>query len=486
MSPLMRRLLTAATIVALFIVFSPAPASAAAVSDRAERLAIADREGVRLELEAYMIDLEASTAAFYALPAEKEFAAKAGMDPVGDIRIAREMISHLTSREVDALRDFYLSNPLVLQVPGHIQQLVDRTLDKPAEGRFSGMAVDGNTCSPGPGTPLGITDFYIADGVAQGLEVVMECLPSDLITFEGHAVAAIAWGVAKGAAMVLDGLNAVEAECLDAQEGVAQEAFRTKVNTFLDNETNYVSDNELDFGVSTITNNDNSNRTQIINNDNTNTQTLLTKMDANTLVITTAIDASATAIINNDNKNTTSIITNDNSNRTMIIDNDNTNRDLMVAEMRRIGCDVIRLLNTPEGQRQSSLSSCSGQPAFPYNFPEKSMNVTGAFTSTALDREIEGAPLRRPFASTVTLEIHLLEGRLLPSYYLPAARGGMIEDVKALVWNTLEAQRDLGIAVGQLGAAEQFARSADEMLNQKNFVEAYRTYARAYQQMLPQ
>ncbi|MHB0969514.1 MAG: hypothetical protein ACYC7A_12390 [Thermoanaerobaculia bacterium] len=417
-------IVTAAPAVAGSTMLTPA-------SERVSRLSVADREGVRLEIEAYLIELEASTAAFYALPAEKEFAARAGIDPVGDIRMARAMIPHLTYREIDALRDFYLSNPVSLQVPEHIQRLVDRSLDKPVDGRFSGMAVDGNSCSPGPGTPLGITDFYIADAVALALEVTMECLPTDVITVAGHAVAAIAWGIAKGVAMTLEGLNAVEAECLGAQEEVAQGNFRTTVTTFLNNETNYVSDNELDLGVTTITNNDN-------------------------------------------------------SNRTMIIDNDNTNRDLMVAEMRKIGCDVIRLLNTPEGQRQSSLSSCSGQPAFPYNFPEKSMQVTGAFTSTAIDLEAVDQPVRRPFASTVSLEIHLLEGRLLPTYYLPVARGGMLEEVKALVWSTLDAQRELGIAVGQLATAESFARAADDLLSQKSYVDAYRSYAKAYQQLLPQ
>jgi hypothetical protein len=461
-------IVTAAPAVAGSTMLTPA-------SERVSRLSVADREGVRLELEAYLLELEASTAAFYALPAPNAFAVRAGIDPVGDIRMARAMIPHLTYREIDALRDFYLSNPVALQVPEHIQSLVDRSLDKPSEGRFSGMAVNGSTCSPGTGTPLGITDFYIAEAVALALEVTMEALPTDVITVVGHAIAAVAWGIAKGVALALDGLNATEAECMDAQEGVAQEAFRTKVKNFLDNETNYVSDNELDLGVTTIT-----------NNDNTNTQTMLTKMDANTVVITTAIDASATAIINNDNSNRNLIITNDNSNRTMIINNDNTNRDLMVAEMRKIGCDVIRLLNTPEGQRQSSLSSCSGQPAFPYNFPEKSMQVTGAFTSTAIDRDAIDQPVRRPFASTVSLEIHLLEGRLLPTYYLPVARGGMLEEVKALVWSTLDAQRELGIAVSQLAAAESFAQAADVLLNEKSFVEAYRSYAKAYQQLLPQ
>lgn len=495
------RILSLITAFAALLIVSAVPVFAeptvlTPASERAARISVAGREEVRAELALYIDELEVAATSLFELPAAKAALAKSGHDPLADIRRARESVSLLTYQDLDVLR-YYLASPAALEAPLAIQDIAERVAGKPGDGRFAGLAVDGTSCSPGPGTPFGIQDFFTAQYVAIGLEVLMECLPSDLITFEGHAVAAIAWGLACEAANVLENLNAVEAECLGAQEEVTQNTFRTTVTTFLGNETNYVSDNELDLGVTTITNNDNSNTQTIVNTDNTNTQTVLTKLDANTLIITTAIDASATAIINNDNSNRTqiinndnsnrnTIITNDNSNRDTIINNDNSNRDLMVAEMRKIGCDVIRLLNTPEGQRQSSLSSCSGQPAFPYNFPEKSMNVTSAFTSTAIDLDAVEQPVRRPFASTVSLEIHLLEGRLLPTYYLPVARGGMIEDVKALVWSTLDAQRELGIAVGQLATAESFARAADDLLSQKSFVDAYRSYAKAYQQLLPE
>lgn len=489
-SPRFRFLSLLIALTAMMIV-TAAPAFAGSTvltpaSERASRMSIADREGVRAEISMYLDELEVSAAALFELPAAKRVLSQTGTDPIGDVRRARATVSRLTYQDLDILRDYFTTNPAALAVPEALQNIADRVGRTRDEGRFSALEVDGTSCNPGPGTPLGIQDYFIAEYVAIALETAMECLPSDLITFEGHAVAAIAWGIACEAATILENLNAVEEECLGAQEEVAQGSFRTTVTNFLNTETNYVSDNELDLGVTTITNNDNSNRQTIVNNDNTNTQTMLTKMDANTVVITTAIDASATAIINNDNSNRNMIITNDNSNRTMIIDNDNTNRDLMVAEMRKIGCDVIRLLNTPEGQRQSSLSSCNGQPAFPYNFPEKSMQVTGAFTSTAIDLDAVDQPARRPFASTVSLEIHLLEGRMLPSYYLPVSRGGMLEEVKALVWSTLDAQRELGIAVGQLATAESFARAADELLTQKSFVDAYRSYAKAYQELLPQ
>jgi hypothetical protein len=94
--------------------------------------------------------------------------------------------------------------------------------------------------------------------------------------------------------------------------------------------------------------NDNTNRDLVINNSNTNT--------AN--------------IIANDNTNTTNIINNDNTNRDLIINNANQNLAQLVAEIRGLGCEIVRLLNTPEGRRASSILACTGQPGFPYNFPE--------------------------------------------------------------------------------------------------------------------
>ena len=68
------------------------------------------------------------------------------------------------------------------------------------------------------------------------------------------------------------------------------------------------------------------------------------------------------------------IIANDNANTTTIINNDNANRDLIVNELHALGCELVRLLNTPEGQKESSILACTGQPGFPYAFPAPKKN----------------------------------------------------------------------------------------------------------------
>ena len=117
---------------------------------------------------------------------------------------------------------------------------------------------------------------------------------------------------------------------------------------------------DLDAARTAIVNNNNPNKTEIINNSNANTTEVINKIDANTASIISNIDANTNLIVNNDN-----------SNRTQIINNDNANRDAVINELRNLGCEIVRLLNTPEGQRASSALACVGQPSYPYNFPEK-------------------------------------------------------------------------------------------------------------------
>jgi hypothetical protein len=126
-----------------------------------------------------------------------------------------------------------------------------------------------------------------------------------------------------------------------------------------------------DTNTNTVVNNDNANRDTIVNNDNSNTSTVMSNDNSNRV-----------QIINNDNANTGTVINNDNSNRNLIVNNDNSNRDVILAnihgakgeilaELRAVACDIVRLLNTPEGRRSSEILSCQGQPGFPYNFPER-------------------------------------------------------------------------------------------------------------------
>ena len=151
--------------------------------------------------------------------------------------------------------------------------------------------------------------------------------------------------------------------------------------------------NDLTAGISTIVSNDNSNKTAIINNDNANTASIVSNDNSNKTAITTndntntaniiandnanktalitVANANTATIVNNDNANKTAIINNDNANKTAIITNDNANTATLVAEIRALGCEIVRLLNTPDGQRASAILACSAAPGFPYSWNKK-------------------------------------------------------------------------------------------------------------------
>jgi len=91
-------------------------------------------------------------------------------------------------------------------------------------------------------------------------------------------------------------------------------------------------------------------------------------INQSTAAINTNINQSTAAINTNINQSTASIITNANANTTAIITNDNANKDTIVSALSALGCEIIRLLNTPEGQRASAILACSAQPGFPYKW----------------------------------------------------------------------------------------------------------------------
>ena len=230
---------------------------------------------------------------------------------------------------------------------------------------------------------------------------------------------------------------------------------------------------------------------EIIGNDNTNSANIISIDNANRTQIINNDDANRSQIINNDNANSVAIMKNDDANRDTIVANDNANTLKIITDLRLVGCELNRLLNTPEGQRSSQVASCANQPGFPYKFGGTGgKSILNPSTTAASDgssrmgRGQDGVAIL-PMMGTVTMETTLLEGRMIPSYYLPLSRGGMLEQVQTLVWSTINAQLELAIAVEQTEQARIFALEADQLFVQQRFVEAYRKFATAYQKLIP-
>jgi len=143
----------------------------------------------------------------------------------------------------------------------------------------------------------------------------------------------------------------------------------------------------------TLLSNASTNLTSILNNSNTNTTTITGAVTTATTTLNGAITNSTNSIVTNNNVNTASIIANSNANTTTtnnninantttivntsnsntasIITNANANRDALVGEIRAVACEIVRLLNTPDGQRSSAIQACMGQPGFPYSWNKR-------------------------------------------------------------------------------------------------------------------
>jgi len=66
------------------------------------------------------------------------------------------------------------------------------------------------------------------------------------------------------------------------------------------------------------------------------------------------------------NNSTTDIENLINADTNEILDALAQNTTAIITDLRQVGCDAIRLLNIPDGQRSSNDSQCIGQPGYPY------------------------------------------------------------------------------------------------------------------------
>ena len=299
----------------------------------------------KADMKKHLEELDESADILYESEFGKDMLDSAGLDPKGAVKAALDEMPNLTDNDVKFLKGAFEKNhPKWKETGGKVKGMfseglrnrlkglpakpkrqrnnqnvsfkafgADNTLaafayGKGARGKFSldkystnltafaksyatlsvMPAVDPATCDPGPGTPLGITDVYIAKAAALALAAIMEGFPTDGLTIAARIGPIAAWAVAEGVVLVLEGLNAVEAECGDAK--------------FQDDAINKLN------ALQTTANN-------IIANDNLNKDTIVGKVEAGTATVTAAIGTTKTEIIANADSNTQAVMTNANANK---------------------------------------------------------------------------------------------------------------------------------------------------------------------------
>jgi hypothetical protein len=206
-------------------------ALAAGVSASSSNVQRAEADAAfRTAFLSYLNEMQEVAVILRKTPRGRSAAARLGVNPTAGIARSREGVKQMTPEQLAALRQAFAtapdwqSHPRVLKAALRRQGIPPSRAAKP-------LAV-GPDCDPGPGTPLGITDFYIAAGVALALEVTHEAIPDDILTSIAQVAAATAWGIAATAALTLEGLNAVEAECLAAKfEALVESRLDVAVST---------------------------------------------------------------------------------------------------------------------------------------------------------------------------------------------------------------------------------------------------------------
>ena len=178
----------------------------------------------------YLSEMGQVAKSLEASPGGKAAYDRLGIDPIRGVARARLEVKTMSPAELEVLREAFAAIPEWREQPELLRDAISGSgLNSRGARRTLGVGPD---CDPGPGTPLGITDYYIAAGVALGLEVAHVAIPDDILTSPAQIAAAVAWGVAAGAALTLEGLNAVEAECNDAKlEAFIRENLDAKISS---------------------------------------------------------------------------------------------------------------------------------------------------------------------------------------------------------------------------------------------------------------
>jgi hypothetical protein len=182
-----------------------------------------------MQFVTYLTEMQEVASIVRAAPRGRASLARFRVSPTGFAR-ARAGVLRMTPSQLAVLQETFAGVPNWQEHPQVLKAALRRNGLSP-NGRSRTFAV-GPNCDPGPGTPMGITDFYIAAGVALGLETAHEAIPDDIITSVAQVAAAIAWGAAAAAALTLEGLNAVEAECNAAKlEDFTRTQLDAKIST---------------------------------------------------------------------------------------------------------------------------------------------------------------------------------------------------------------------------------------------------------------
>ena len=142
----------------------PLSASASSADSQSKRQA-----AFREEFTAYLTEMQQVTVMLRGDPARPCRLRQLRLNPSAGFARARLEVARMTPSQLAVVEQAFAAAPNWRQQPRVLKGTLRRD-GFSSNGRS--RAFVGPDCDPGPGTPLGITDFYIAAGVALALEIV--------------------------------------------------------------------------------------------------------------------------------------------------------------------------------------------------------------------------------------------------------------------------------------------------------------------------
>jgi hypothetical protein len=183
---------------------------------------LVDNETFRKQLDQYMADVQDLSAMLVSTSYGKEQALKLTPDLVTAAAAARHAVATYTPEQLTILQAAYSHDSAWRDRPAQLKKLFTPKL----LAEIKALNADGSphnvldeTCNPGPGTPDGELDAYIAEDVTFAAQSVMELLPTDLLSIAFRDIATAAYIAAEIAHKVLDQLNGIYVECEGIKAG---------------------------------------------------------------------------------------------------------------------------------------------------------------------------------------------------------------------------------------------------------------------------
>ena len=197
----------------------------------------AAQEALRASYQAFLGGLENAVNAAKANPAIAKNLSFGNSDPIASLATAHQLVSQLTSTQLDELRTGLSTAPSWQQMATKLSTSVAAFKAAPAINPKAGGSFT-NDCASAGSAPDGFEAAYIANQVQSALQAVMIAAPGVIALFffdipdPVKIVLAIAWGIANAIYLALSQVSAVSLDCAATAFG------NTQSQTFPVNPTN--------------------------------------------------------------------------------------------------------------------------------------------------------------------------------------------------------------------------------------------------------